>query len=253
MSFDFGQNFDLQRQQLSNQMEISEAQIEAQREISEASLENAYKIAQGGWAVQREGIKAQIKIAKLQLGFQKEQMERIGIPTMQAEIWYKQRQIELAEKAHSLAQANLGFEYLKFASTIGGPENYFQASDFARGATERQDVPVFLQNLLSNMQEGNAAFGAQGGTPDPKTAESLIAKLTGSTPTGDTQRKDAAALQAMGSLFQTGAHRISGLQNLDPNELALIGSAGTKLGYDVPQWLRQYQASRVGTENPELA
>lgn len=220
-----------------------------------AQLDNQMKIAQGGWAVQKAGIKAQLKIAKKQLQFQYDQMRQIGIPTMEANIWYQQQQIRLADQANSLAQSNLGLEYMKFASTLRGPENYFQSSDFARGASQRQDVPVFMQNLLKNMAAGNNAFGASGGTPDPVTAQSMMAKLTGSGPNSQSQGQDSAALNSMDQIFKAGAHRLSPgtLESLDQSELALLSSAGDKLGYDVPRWMRDYANSRVGTEAPNLA
>lgn len=230
------------------------AQLQASKAATAASLANNkstnktnLKIAQGGWAVSREGIKSQLKIANGQLQFQRDQMEKIGIPAEQAQEWMNHEQVRLADQTFQLSKASLGLEYLKFSSTLSGPNNYFQASNFARGA-QASGASAFLQSLQANQQ--SAAFQGQGpGGPDPLTAASLTSKLNGSGP--DTSSTDAANLASIGSVLGAGPGQLAPgtLESLDPNEMALLSSGGGQLGYDVPQWLRTYQKGQIGTES----
>lgn len=199
----------------------------------------------------REQLAEQKRQADQQIAWQREQMEKIGLP----ELAIKQRLADLEEQKFQEAsqqfRATQGLDYLKFASTLTGPENVFNAADFARGASQIGDLPVFLQALSSNTPL--RAFTGNGpGVPTPQTAESLAARLLGTAPaataTGLTpQQQSDAALARIGSIFQRGANQIGaqGLESLTESERQILQAGGNKLGYDVPAWLQQYQQSRV--------
>ncbi len=228
-------DLELELQRLRNSGSSSAAKISA------AATTSAAKIS----------AKAQIEIAKRELEFKREEMTKIGIPSMLADIWYKQQQVQLAEKAFKLEQANLGFEYLKFSSTLQGPANYFQGADFARGASQRQDVPLFLQMLDKNLAAPQFQGQAQG-SPEAMSTDTLKRDLLGN-PLKESQ--DASALAAIKGIFDRGSRVLDPgvIESLDKDELAAFASGGGKLGYDVPRWLRDYQRSKLGTESPLLA
>jgi hypothetical protein len=57
-----------------------------------------------------------------------------------------------------------------------------------------------------------------------------------------------AALNQIGSIFRAGPTSLApgSLERLDPNELAILRSGATKLGYDPDAWLRAYSRAGVG-------
>lgn len=150
----------------------------------------------------------------------------------------------------------LGLGYLTTAANMRGPENYLQQADFLRGASQRQDVPIFMQNLLTGVS--NAGFQAPGGAPAGLTMQGLIAKMTGggaaggaggSGPTG----QDATFLQSVRDLAQRGLHSLQpgALERLSPTELGVLKSATEFSGDGGPAWswddlMKQYSSSRIG-------
>ena len=85
-------------------------------------------------------------------------------------------QMALAQQNIELQRANLGLSYLTQASQMSGPADYFQLSDFLRGAQQRGDVPLFLKALANNTQLN---YQGGGGIPTPLTAGLLAGELTG--------------------------------------------------------------------------
>jgi hypothetical protein len=173
--------------------------------------------------------------------------------------------------------AETGLDYLKTAATMRGPENYLQQADFLRGASQRQDVPIFLQNLARGTS--GAAFQAPGGAPQGATMANLIARLggnaaaavggapaaggvpaaggaTGTGPSG----QDASFLNAARQIAQKGFHTLAPgtLESLDPNELGALKSAVEYSGDGGPAWswdsmVRQYRNAGIGQGDANLA
>ncbi len=221
-----------------------------QQDLQSSQLKNSLQIAQGGWAVSREGIKSQLKIAKMNLDFQYKQMKEIGIPESEARISYMKGQEEIARMAEDRARAGLALDYVKFASTLSGPADVINAAQFARGAGQVEGLPEYMKILQQNVP--GAAFQGTGDQSlvQPLTAESLMAKL-GNT---DTSREDSMVAWARNFFGQgPGAVAPGVLGSLDENELAMTGAAGAEAGIDVPRWLRDYQRSRLGNESGLLA
>jgi hypothetical protein len=111
-----------------------------------------------------------------------------GAPTEAAREFTQSQQQQLQEFAQNLAlqQGQLGQQYLSTAAQLQGPQNTFQLSNYLRGAQANPNVPVYLQNLMSN--QGTAGFQAPGATaPTPVSATGLIGQMGGTSTPGAQQ------------------------------------------------------------------
>jgi hypothetical protein len=186
--------------------------------------------------------------------------------------WYNQQQVQLAQQrlAEDQRQFNTktGYDLLSTLSQLRGPANYFQASDYSRGASQMPGTPTFLNALATNTSLNPTAYGQQGGVPTPESYSSLIAKLggdvsggtvnsqgyaqtpgaaaSGGATSGQTQQNNALA--AITGIAAKGAHQLApgSLENLTPTEMGIFTSGLDKIGADVPTFLTQYSRSRVG-------
>ncbi len=158
---------------------------------------------------------------------------------------YNRAQVELAK-------GRLGLEYLSTAAQLRGPEDYFQQSDFMRGASERQDVPIFVQALQNNQRM--PAFQAPGGAPTAVSAEGMLGQMTGQGGAGGTnvQAQNDSALAAIKGIGAAGGIKLGGgaLEQLSKDELGLLksgiekgGPGQTALSWDT--FLSGYNRSRV--------
>jgi len=182
------------------------------------------------------------------------------------------------EKTFGLDQSRLGLSYLQTTAQLAStPSNYFELADFAAGASQRQDVPVFLQKLQAGVTSPSG-MAAYGGTPQTLGVSGATSLLTGGTSgaatdagaTGgqstDQNLKDAlsvakamppsqfgglnahdtAALNAIAQIYQRGPQALApgSLENLSPTELALFESGGKRLGYDPTSWEQGYSRTR---------
>jgi hypothetical protein len=233
--------------------DIDWAEIDAANERNSAQLRSNEQIAQGGWAVQKKQIAAQLKIARMNHRLQLKHLREIGIPMRELAEREQAFNEEQAKWARGFAQAQLGLEYMKWQSSLSGPGDWMQAYNFARNARSNPNVPVYLQGLLDNVQQ--AGFSGYAGTPDAQTAESIQQKLTGAGPgAADSEAAQQAAIAAAGQIFQRGPGSLAPgvLESLDEHELATLASIGGGLGNDVPRWLRDYQRKALGGEDVRM-
>lgn len=140
---------------------------------------NAYKEASG---FKIKDLDERIRQFDAQMAWQEKQWEREGVPKLEIQ----RRMQDLAEQQFAfnseMARANLGLDVTKFAATLGGPSDYFQYSDFVRGANQA-GMPKFLQALASNTQmAGFNAPGAVGTTP--QTMGGIMGDIAGGQRTG---------------------------------------------------------------------
>lgn len=236
-----------------------------------------------------EQIKARAETNKLRA---KEIAVREG--EAKANAWYQREQTKLGWAAQrldeeiqrgrlSLDQSKLGLDYLmadaEFRST---PDNYFKLMDFQAGASQRQDVPIFLQRLVENttgaQSPQNPGQPAPGGTPTAGSAQQAIAALTGqaqpsgggggeSAPKSTDPRlaailaavkaappsgtdgwndQDKTALGVIQSLYQQGFGSLGpqALESAGKTGRALLAAGGKRLGYDPSMAFEDYVNSR---------
>lgn len=161
--------------------------------------------------------------------------------------WYQEQSIGLAKERLAQDQrqfeATTGLDMLKTASSLRGPENYYQAAEYARGVSQMPQSATFLNSLAN--QTRMADYGAQGGLPNPETMGTLSAKLTGQ---GGTSAYDDNNLGVIGNIAAKGAHQLApgSLESLTSTERGLFTSGLDKLGIDTPTFLQQYARSRIG-------
>jgi hypothetical protein len=104
------------------------------------------------------------------------------------------------------------------------------------------------------LQSGNVAYGTnvRFGTPALPTAPATptTPASSGGLGTDPAGYSYDQALQTIGSIFKAGptALQPGSLERLDPNELSILKSGATKLGYDPDQWLRAYQRAGIGQQ-----
>lgn len=154
-----------------------------------------------------------------------------------------QRQSEF-DRTFGLDQARLGYDVTNMGAQLRGPENYYQAADFARGVAGQPETATFLNALQNNTRM--ADFGAQGGLPNPETLGTLQAKLTGGNSAGNAYHDNTLA--SIGNIAAKGAHQLGAgsLESLTDTERSLFSSGLDKLGIDKATFLNQYGRSRVG-------
>lgn len=166
--------------------------------------------------------------------------------------WYQEQQVRLAE-------SRLGLDYLTTAAQMRGPGDWAQFSDFLRGASQRQDVPVFVQALQNNTRM--PAFQAAGGQPTPASADALLAQMTGQGGGGaaaggaNNRSQDEMAFSAIADIGARGANQLGGgaLEQLLPEELQMLASGLERAGYSMPAFLTQYARSRVNNRVQDAA
>jgi hypothetical protein len=181
--------------------------------------------------------RAQIDIAKQRLGFdQKRHEDEFGLSRERFGFDQKKWAEELG-----LNQARLGYDLIGTGAQLRGPENYFQAAEYARGVAGQPGTAGFLSALQNNAKL--AGFGAQGGVPNPETLGTLQAKLLGG---GDPN--NANYLAQIGNVGALGAHRLGAgsLEQLTDTERKLFTSGLDEIGYDSNTFLDQYRRSRIG-------
>jgi hypothetical protein len=213
-----------------------------------------------------------------QLALQRDQMERMGIPDLvirqqeqamrQQEFEFQkgitQRQQALAEEIQrgqldlsrqvqlgnlGLGQQNLALNAIRQAAELGGPENYVQATNFARGVSQT-DIPVFLRNLLSGQATSGVVGGA--GLSNPQSFGGIATQLTGGQgAAGDVNQQ----LNLGRRLFGQGGGALApgALEGLTPTELQMTGSLAKAVGGDLPTFMAQYARSRVGQTAAQAA
>jgi hypothetical protein len=202
------------------------------------------------------------------LAFQKQQWIEAGLPAAEVARRVQEAQIAEIQNQIAMAQANvsgvyngapteaarqfnarLGLDYMTQAAQMGGPADYFQLSNYMRGAQANPQVPA----MLSALQQGVTmpAFGATGTqAPDVQSTANLASRLTGMPQPGGatTPAGGDAALGLIGAIGRTGGTGLApqAIEQLTPDELALFGSGLKASGFSMPTFLQSYRQSRVG-------
>lgn len=167
-----------------------------------------------------------------------------GLPELQIRQQAQALAQQEFEAQHAIAQSNLGLDYLKTAASLGGPADYFQQSNFLRGASANPAVPAFLSALQNNT--GLAAFNAPGAAinaPQAQSMATLAGGLTGAAGPVNAQ----SALNAIGQIGARGGAALApqALEQLSPDELGLFQSGLKASGFSMPSFLQSYQNSRI--------
>jgi len=160
-----------------------------------------------------------------------------------------------------IKSGQLGLGYLDTASRLRGPDDLLQFADFQRGASARQDVPIFMQSLLSGgVLPG---FQAPGGQAPGLNIQGLMSKLAGGGTmpgAGAQEGQNATFLQSARDLATRGFHTLGpgSLESLRPVELGALKSAVEYSGDGGPSWrwddlLDVYGRSGIGQGDPRAA
>jgi hypothetical protein len=223
-------------------------QADREYNLKKKDLDQQYKIAKQNAKTARERNEIdrwyneqQVAIARDRLAMEDRQFnERLAFD----------KQVHADE--FGLSQARLGYDVLGMQAQLRGPENYYQAAEFARGVAAQPGTATFLNALRDNTKL--ADYGAQAGVPDKVSLNSLSAKLggpsiipgTGSTPSAAVNDDDN--LGAIRNLYAQGAHKLGAgsLEQLTDTELKLLRSGIDASGGDWNTFMDQYNRSRIG-------
>lgn len=225
-------------------------------DLIENAREQAQRNADRDYQLKKREVDQQYQIAKLNA---KTQRERNAIDK-----WYNEQHVAIArerlaqedrhfQQEHALNQARLGYDVLGMQANLRGPENYYQAAEFARGVAAQPGTATFLGALRDNTNL--AGYGAQAGIPDKVSLNSLSAKMGGpniipgtGTPSTAAATNDDANLSAIRGIASAGAHKLGAgaLEQLTDTELKLLQSGLDYIGVDTPTFMQQYARSRIG-------
>lgn len=170
--------------------------------------------------------------------------------------WYNREQVKIARErlsqedrqfnlTHGLNQAKLGYDLLGLQASLRGPEDYFAASNLARGASQMPGTATFLSALRDNTTL--PGFVGSGGAPTGASLTGLSNKLTG----GPSAGTDAlhGQIQQIGLAPQKLGAGV--LEQLSGDELGLLksgletpGADGTAFSWNT--FLDQHRKSRIG-------
>ena len=238
-----------QDREFSHASSMQSRDLSARQSMHKSSLANALKIANLQYGTQRYGIDVGAETDRRGQDFQKE-------------IAFRGQDFDQEARRWSNA---LG--YLSMAAQLRGPENYFQAANFYRGASQT-DFPAFLQSLLGNGGIGNLGArelpsftGTNGAGPAPATMQTLAAGMTAGQPTGTPtgaattgQSGQMGILNAINQIASNMGQLPGGaMENLTDTEQQLFASGAEYLGHDLPSLLNQYANSRVGQGSSRAA
>jgi hypothetical protein len=212
-------------------------------------------------------------LKKETLKLKRQELLEIGIPAAKVDKWYKEAQIQLARETliedrrqfdlqfgegQRQFNASTGLDLLKTGASLSGPENYFEAADFARGVSQRGDVPKFLEDLRSTGAAG-LATGPYSQSPTPLTLGSLQAKLLGTGGNGSMGPGAGGAAapggtgeadRALAAVTQIGMRpnklQPMAIETLQPGEQKALASGLGKAGFYTPDWLAQYRQGQLG-------
>ena len=217
---------------------IEQSQVDNQRR----QIDQTYQVAmmnarttQEQAQLTREYQRAQVDLAKSRLAFDERASERD----------FGQRQREFGVNT-GLAQAGLAKGMIDTAANLSGPANVFEAYDLNRGYGSMQETPAFLSALRNNT--ALRAFGAQGGAPDPKTLDSLMAKMSPGYASSPEARTTENALAAAGDVALAGGHKVGAgvLESLNEDEVSSLLSGIGKSGFNRGAFLSDWRRSRIG-------
>lgn len=151
-----------------------------------------------------------------------------------------------------LQQATLGYELIKTGATLRGPENYFQASNYARGVAAQPGTATFLSALRNNAQL--AGYGAQAGAPTAASLNGMTASFLGQPGAGAGAGGGADSyLKQIHDVAAAGGHKVGAgkWEQMTDTERKLFLSgleAPDEQGraYDADTFLSQLRSSRIG-------
>lgn len=234
--------------------------FDATLQVQQDTLKNNYAVSMANAKTTQEQQKltaeyqrAQIDLAKQKFQFDQQVSSRD----------FGQRQYEfganLGQRQHEfdtntdIQRAQIGNTLVGTLAGMRGAENYFQASNYARGIAAEPGTAGFLSALQSNTRL--PGYGAQAGAPDAMSYGGLVGKLTGGMGqggVGSASTNDGYVSQ-IHNIAASGAQALApgSWERLSPDEQKLFLSgleAPDEQGhaYNSSDFLSQYYRSRPG-------
>lgn len=239
--------------------------------FADKQLDQAWRIAQSGErgandrarisaGASRYSTDAGLKAAKM-----RDKTERYGIDTSRMTDQEKiALQRELGQADIGIRQGELGLGYAAAAAGMHGAYNPFAEADILMGGPQANQVPVFMQRLLDNVQ--GPAFQAPNGAPAGYNMPNVMASVGvgGNAIQGGVGAQNNAlrpALMAGKEIAQRGLHTLApgSLERMGPVQLAGLKNAIEYSGDpSLPAWnwdslLDVYKKSGIGQGNPFAA
>lgn len=209
---------------------------------------------------------ARLSIANGQLRAQRDQIA-VQRGAQEAERWYKEQQVRLAEQElgldrdrfglqqelgrgelalkGELGRGQLGLGLLELKSQLRGPADWAAFLDAGAGFPSVQGASGFLQAIAQGQQPGEwgAAFGAN---PTPASLGSLAAAPT------QQQQERVANDMALAQQIAGGVGKVApgALERLGSDQLDYLKGLTEKGGYSWKSLMGSYDATRPGQGDP---
>lgn len=243
-----------QEEDLNNQLAEQKRQADRDYGLKKRELDQQYQISQQNARTAKERNEIDKWYNQQQVQLAQQRLSEEGRQFDQRLAFDKQTQAENL----GLNQAKLGYDVLGMQAQLRGPQDYFQASELARGVAAQPGTATFLNALKNNAHL--VGYGEQAGIPDKVSVNSLAAKLGGpqiipgtgaaaaSTSGGGPLSNEDANLGAIRNLYAAGAHKLGAgsLERLTDTELKLLQSGIGASGGDLGTFMDQYRRSRIG-------
>jgi hypothetical protein len=191
----------------NNEITAQMARLEKELAVRREDIANTLTISRERLGFDREKLAADVQVERDRLGLAREEMERIGIPKMEADRWYQEQQVILAQEAQKIDRERIGVErgrlgldaFTKAVELASSPASRYQFGDFAAGLANSAEARNWfgaLEDAVNQSGFGVASdAGVQPMTPQQALA-SMMGFLTGQPATPVDQA--AAAVQAAG-------------------------------------------------------
>jgi hypothetical protein len=232
------------RDTLSQQREIAMAGIAERASSSRQS-------ARAGVQSARISANASLAAAKMAHKAKMFEMEKIGIPQMEINRMDVEGRLQIARMQQRLNEQALAADVVKTASEMGGPGDWVQAWNYARGISQT-NIPEYLKLLAS----GGDTFqlGVAPGNNEVQTYGGLINQLSGGTGAGGAGGaaagggRDWAGINALADqiIRNPGMIALNGLENLTDDEQEGLSSIIKSRGGSAATVLDQYRRTRWG-------
>lgn len=209
------------------------ARLEMELGVRREDMANQLTMSRERLGFDREKLAADVQIERDKLAMAREEMEKIGIPKMEAERWYNEQQVILAQEAQKIDRERVGVErgrlgldaLSKGVELASSPATRFQFLDFANGLANSAEARDWLGALTDATNLTGFGLAADRNVQTMTPAEALNAMVA--TLTGQTAAQSA---QGTGATPGTGAAIYDPYYKVAPN--GTVTGPGGSFGYN---------------------
>jgi hypothetical protein len=258
----------LQEQQDKSAMQRLEAEISSRLQITDKEIAGQMARLEKELSVRREDIANQLTMSRERLGFDREklaadvqverdrlqlareEMERIGIPKMEADRWYQEQQVILAQEAQKIDRERIGVErgrlgleaFSKAVELASSPASRYQFGDFAAGLAGSAEARNWFAALEDAVNQSGFGVAADAGV-QPMTPQQALSSMMGFL----TGQPASPVDQAAAAVAATQAPPPGAAQTADRPEPMVVGAAPVSGAASLPVDIQADRTAAAGT------